>query len=131
MLPLVYVNCQFAKVASKTSFFKENLKESRQVKELYQTSKLLLGLSADRVEINVGQDQRFYRFDFMNQDASKSIIGWMFYIPDQRRLDIYSSTDPNLPLIQAVGKKVVFKNYSIFLDRLGFDNLFKRLFSIL
>ena len=118
-------------VKDKQSFFKERLKEMRQIKELHQSSQLLLGLPADRVVIYVGEGYPVYRFDFHNLDVEKTLLGRMYFIPQEHRLDIYSSDQPNVPMLQATGKKVVFKNYSAFLDRLGLDTLFRRFLNII
>ena len=125
-----YLQFPFAAVTNTTEFFKSKLKEMGKVKSLYQTIRLIFGISSDRVKIYVAEGKRYYQFDIHDQNIEKHLLGRIYYLPEERRLDIYDSGNLAIPLIQAVGKNIVFKNYSVFLDHLGFDKLFARLFVI-
>ena len=135
MLPLTYTGLSYALVKDEIGFLKENRKDMISLRELYQAIKLLFNLPAHKVEIYVSEGQRIYRFDVLDTKPSKSnIVGRLYYLPEQRRLDIFdmSSSGGDLtPLVQVVGKKVMFKSYSMFLDMVELEKLFKPLIGIL
>lgn len=132
MISITYLNFPFAKVKDKTSFFKENVKEVRQFNSIYQAAKLLLGVPAHRIDIEVAEGKRIYKLDFLYPEPNRSdIIGTLFYIPEERRLDIYDSSRGQTPLIQVVGRHIVYKGFSIFMERLGLDTIFKPLINLI
>ena len=129
MEPINYLGMKYAKVSDKVDFFKSQLPEMRQVKNLYEAIKLLFNLASDKVEIEIVEGGlRVYRYTLFNPIAAqKNVLGWVVYIPYQSRLDIYTVNDFNIPLIQFRNKKPIWKNYSIFLDRAGLDKIFNKL----
>lgn len=127
-----YLGMKYAKVSNKADFFKGGPPEMIQVKNLYEAIKILFNLPSDRVEIEVVESgARIYRFTLFNPQVTKNVLGWVVYIPFQNRLDIYTIRDFKTPLIQFRNKKPVWKNYSIFLDRAGFDKLFNKLINVI
>jgi hypothetical protein len=131
MLPINYNGLNFALVKDKANFLKETSKEVRVVGNLYYASKISLGVPADRVNLYAAEGSRIYKIEYLSPNPNKELIGYAIYIPSERRLDIYNAPDTRTPLLQVAGKKVMFKNYSQFLDRLGLDNLFKPLINLL
>lgn len=123
MLPTIYDNFPFAIVTDKVSFFKENTKEIRTLKALDQVSRVVLGIPSDRILIFAAEGARMYKLVFQSPDPRKIPFGQAYYIPGEKRIDIYDG--PSL-ILQAVGKNVVWKGYSMFMDRLGIDKLMIR-----
>lgn len=123
MLIPIYNNYPFALVTDKVSFFKENTKEIRTLKALDQVSRVVLGIPSDRVTVFAAEGARIYKLVFLSTDPNKIPFGQAYYIPEQKRIDIYDGTTL---LLQAVGKNIVWKGYSMFMDRLGIDKLMSR-----
>lgn len=125
-----YLNMNYAKVVNKLDFFKsKNNPEMIQVKSLYESIKLLFNLPSDRVELETVEGNRIYKYNIISPTVQRLILGFIVYLPLEKRLDIYTVDNLNLPLIQFKDKKPVFKNYSSFLDRVGLDRLFNKLLS--
>ncbi len=131
--PLVYVNFEFAEIKNLGDFLKTNgAKESAKVKSLYENLKNILNLPESRVRINIAQGERIYRLDILGSTVRKEIVGQLFYIPEQKRLDIFDSImSPTIPFIQFIGKKIMYMNYSPFLGLFGVEQLFKKLTNII
>lgn len=126
-----YLGMKYAMVADKADFFKSNLPEMIQVRSLYEAIKLLFDLSSERVQIETVEGARIYRYTLLSPTVQRNVLGWIVYIPLEKRLDIYTVRDFNTPLIQYRNKRPVWKNYSMMLDRAGFDKLFNRLLNVI
>ena len=131
MLSTYYNRLNFALVQDQVDLYKQRLPEMPKVKSLVDNSKLLFSLPSDRVELFVAEGERVYKINLLMPDINKYLFGWIIYIPDNRQLDIYTSDNPTIPLIQYKGKKVAFKNYSTILDKAGLDKLFEKLYNVL
>lgn len=116
----------FGLVEDLGDFFKTNLPEMSKVKGLLEASKLMLNLPPKKIILEVAQGERVYKYTFLTPGIHDIPLGWMVYIPQSRRLDIYLADNPSFPIIQWKGKKVEFKNYPMLYDMLGFDTLFSR-----
>jgi hypothetical protein len=130
MLPLVYNAAQYGIVQKPNDLFRElgTSSESIKVKQLYDAAKLIFGVSS--IQIEIAQGESIYKYSVLDGTYQKNIIGYFFYMPKTRRLDIWVSGEL-MPLIQFKGKSVVFKNYSAFLDKIGLEKLFDRFSAIL
>lgn len=126
-----YLGMKYAEVTNKTDFFKNALPEMMQVRSLYEAIKLLFNVSSERVKIETVEEARIYRYTILNPTVIKNVLGWIVYIPQQKRLDIYTVRDFNTPLLQFRNKKPVWKNYPLFLDRIEFDKLFTKLLNVI
>lgn len=131
MLDINYNNLTYALVVDKADFYKKNLPEIRKIKSIEDSIKLMLNIPGNRVNIFVSQEQRVYKIAMLTPDIHKAVMGHFVYLPLQKRIDLYTSENLLIPLIQWKEKKVIFKNYSILMDRLGFDKLFSRVINIL
>ena len=111
MLPLVYNGVNFAIVQDRADFLKETSKEVRIVGNLFYAAKISLGVPVDRINIYVAEGSRMYKLEFLSPNPTKELIGQAIFIPGDRRLDIFNAPDMQVPLMQVVAKKVLFKNY--------------------
>lgn len=80
--------------------------------------------------MEIAEGENIYRYNILSSDYKKQIIGYLIYIPKQRRLDIWTYGEVT-PIIQYKGKTIAFKNYSTFLDKIGLDKLFDRFSGII
>lgn len=125
---IAYLNTKYSRVTNLGDFLKSRLPEMIQIRSLLDNIKLLFGISSNRIIIDVAEDnQRIYKFTLLNPNISQNIMGWIIFMPLIQGLDIYTVSTPNTPLIQWRKKKIIFKNYDLFLDRVGFDKLFNKL----
>lgn len=129
MLDLSYQNLIYAKVEDMNDFYRGTLPEIVKIKTLISTLRLIYSLPPDYIELQVSEEGRTYKV--LVKGSRKSILGWFYYIPLQKRLDLYSSDTPDVPLIQWKNKRAITKNYSKILDGAGIDKAFDRLLSIL
>lgn len=126
MLSLNYNNLQYSVVVKNTDLFKEKLPEIPKIKSIVDALRLLFNIPQDRIKIQVAEGERIYKIILQMSNVHKSIIGWFVYIPEQRRLDLYDASNPEIPYIQWSNRKTVFKNYSVLLDLLKLDKLLNK-----
>lgn len=126
MLIPIYNNYPFAVVTDKVSFLKENTKEIRIVKALDQVARVVFRIPSDRVIIYAAEGARIYKLVFLSPDPDKIPFGQAYYIPQEKRIDIY---DGGNLLLQSIGKNIMYKGYSMFMDRLEIDKLMSRFLS--
>ena len=98
-----------------------------QVRSIYDNSKILFNVPGNNIQVMCAEGERIYKFIILSLGVQKMPIGWFIYIPEQKRIDLYTPDSPMIPMLQWKNKKPVFKNYSAFLDRVGFDRLFDKL----
>ena len=131
MLPVNYNMYPFALVEDLGDFFRTNLPEMPKVKGILEASKLMLDLPPKKIQLQVAEGARCYKYIFLTPGIHNIPLGWIVYVPQNRQLDVYLSDSPNFPIIQWKGKKVEFKNYPSLYDRLGFDTLFDKVVNII
>lgn len=128
MLNIMYQNLNYSIVKDRADFFKSPLAEMPYVRSLFDSIKILFGINDNKITLEVSTDNsRVYKYSIFNPTINNMIIGCIFYLPLQKRLDIYTLDNFKLPLIQYRDKKIVYKNYNIFFDRVGFSKLFDKL----
>lgn len=128
---ITYNMLEFADVKNPTDFFKTgDPKEMIPLRTLYNNARLLWGLGADQILLSIAQGQAIYKLALLVENK-RSIFGCLVYIPGQKRLDLYTSESPEIPLIQWKRQKVVNKTYPLLLDLAGIEKMFSRLITIL
>lgn len=125
-----YLMLPFSEVVDINDFMKSKLPEMNQVKGLYDNIKLLFNLPGSNIALFCSEGERIYKYMVLAQDLYKTPLGWFYYIPAQKRLDLYSPDSPSIPILQWKNKKPVFKNYLSIFDRVGLDKLFSKLVNI-
>lgn len=131
MLSTSYNAYSFAVVQDQADLFKSNLPEIPKLRALIDNSKLLFSLPTNRILLEVAEGKNIYRITMLTPNVNKLPFGYMVYIPGNRQLDIYTPDDPTIPIIQFKGKKVMFSNVSLMLERAGFSRLFEKLSNVL
>ena len=132
LLDITYNNLSFSNIVNTADFFKSGpSSEMISVKTLYNNIKILFGLNSERVIISLSEANRVYKFTLSLPNDIKKIFGFIVYIPSQRRIDIYTSENVQVPLIQYKGKKIMYKSYPYLLDKAGLDKLFTKLITVL
>lgn len=81
------------------------------------------------VKLYVAEGQDIYKFVILG--GKLGAIGTFFYLPQERRLDIWDVTYPQTPIIQYKGKQSVFKVHSMLLDIAGIDNIWSKFTNVL
>lgn len=128
---ITYNMLEFADIKNPTDFFKTgDPKEMIPLRTLYNNTRLLWGLGADQILLSVAQGQVVYKLTLFMKNK-RNIFGCLVYIPGQRRLDLYTSESPLIPLIQWKKQKVVNKTYPLILELAGIEKMFSRLVSVL
>lgn len=121
----------YSRVVDFNDFYKGKLPEIIKIRSIIDNLKLIFNLPTDRVLLDVAQGQRVYCFTIISPDVKKIILGQFFYLPLERRLDLFLPDNPTIPLIQWKNKKVEFKNYATLLDKAGLDKLFVKVINII
>jgi len=123
MLPTYfYDDSRFSTVVDKPDFYKSKFQEVKHIKSMIDKAKLLLTIPEDRILLEVAQGERIYKINFQSNDVNKSVFGYLIYIPEMKRIDIYDQTGL---LLQYQNKKVIFENCSYLLSRAKVSDLFK------
>ena len=129
MLNINYRGLNFAEVSNVTGFFKELSKDRlMKVKAMFDNIKIAFGINKLNLQIAEGAD--VYRFIILSKDSRQFPLGEIIYMPSDKRLDIWITGETS-PLIQFKNKKVVYKNYSEFMNYLGLDRIFDRLVNVM
>lgn len=131
MLSTSYNYYSFAVVQDQADLFKSNLPEIPKLRSIIDNSKVLFSLPSNKVILEVAEGEQAYKITLLTPGVEKIPIGFMVYLPSQRRLDIYTTDNTTIPIIQFKGRKVAFSNVSMLLERAGFSKLFERLSNIL
>lgn len=131
LLDISYNSTIFSRVTDLADFFSTNLPEMKVLKAIYNSIKLTFGSVEGRIIVECSEGDRIYRLTVLTNSVHKYPIGWLVYIPIQKRLDLYMQDSPHIPLIQWKSKKPVFKNYSELLDKAGLDKIFANIVNVL
>jgi len=132
MLPIQYQQLAFSVVQDLSNFYKSsNLPEVLKLKSVSDGIKLLFGLPQSSLLTEVAEEARVYKITLLTPDVHKNPFGYFVYMPEQKRIDIYQMETPYIPLMQWKGKKLLFKGYSMFLDKAGIDKLFEKLINVI
>ena len=124
LLNINYNSLVFSEVKDNADFFNTKLPEIINIKALYGSIKLSLKIPEGKLVIFCAEGERVYKIVVLSNDIHKYPIGWFVYIPQQKRLDLYTLSSSEIPLIQWKNKKAVFKNYDLLLDMAGLDKVF-------
>jgi len=122
MLNLNYTRATYATVQNIADLFKGDTSGGSifKVKQIYDHLNMLNGI--DKIFISIGEEDEFYQFNIF---LKKSIVGTVYYLPNQRRIDIWGMD--GMPFLQINGKKIVYKNYPPIYTVFGLDKCFERL----
>lgn len=127
MLNLNYKLLNYSIVEDYNGFFKESLSEVLNVKNIFESCKILFSLPNNRIILSVAEGERVYKIDLLTSGANKSVFGTLYYMPTVKRLDLYSGNNQEYPLIQWKNKKVSFTSYETLFDLAKVDKCFDKI----
>lgn len=125
---ITYLRLKFSDIKDVNSFFNSDKLYGNSVKILYNNIKLVFGLVSSNILVSRSDVNNVFKFTIKDKN---SIFGFIIYIPLQNRIDIYTSENVQVPLLQIKNKKIVYKTYSMFLEKLGVEKLFEKLYNSL
>jgi hypothetical protein len=131
MLRTDYNYYTYARVVDMTDFYNSSLPEILKVKRLIEASKKVFNVPDNRVTLDLAETSRVYKITLLTPDVNKYPFAWLFYLPQENRVDLYNSDSPYRPFIQWKNKKLEFKNFSVFFDRAKIEKVFDKLVSVL
>lgn len=131
MLSTNYNLLQFSIVTDRSEFFKSTkLAEVTKIRAMVDSLKILLHLPANAIDIMVSEGDRVYKLIIHSASINREILGWFVYVPLKNQVDLYDSTNGDIPLVQWKNKKVAFKSYSMLLDAVGVNKLFEKVINV-
>lgn len=127
---ITYLSLKFADIKDPVNYYKTGgtMNEMNSLRTLYNNIKLTWGLGNNDLKLAVSETGEVYRFTMTSR---KVIFGFLIYIPKFKRIDIYTSENVNLPMVQYVGRKIVYKTYPLLFTKMGFEKLFEKLILVL
>ena len=131
MLPVTYQFFNFAQVTNLANFYKGSQPEIPKLKLIVENIKLLFKLPSTCVQVEVAEGERVYKVGLTLPGVGKTPLGYFVYLPNERRLDVYSADNPGIPLLQWKQKRVVYSGCSSLLDRIGISSLFGNIVNVL
>lgn len=124
-----YITLGYSQITDIQDFYKTKLPEIPNIRSLIGGCSRLFKIPQRNISLAISRNEgkdKIYRLGLEN--SGKEVIGIIYYIPSERRLDIYD-TDPRIPLVVWKNKRCVWKNYSELLGKLGLEKLFQPLIS--
>lgn len=127
---ITYLQLKFADIKNPIEYFKTGgtINDMNLLRTLYNNIKLIWKLGNSEVNIALAENQEIYRFSLIHK---RTIFGFVIYIPGLKRIDLYTSENTNVPLIQWKGKKVVYRAYPLLLEKAGLEKVFEKLTTVL
>lgn len=130
MINTDYLKLQVYPVKDKNDFFKSGIKEATTLRNLCSVCRRMFVVPDTGIKLSVVGESGIYRIDIYDGNIRKSIIGRIYYIPNNRRLDVYDDNG-EIPLVAWKSKKCIWKNYSTLLQKVNLENLFLPLVSLI
>lgn len=123
---ITYLNLEFSDIKNPLDFFQTggSVSEMGLLKTLYNNIKLTWKIENNDIKMSLSTVNKVYRFTLLNK---RNIFGFLIYIPDQKRIDLYTSENLQIPLIQWKKRKIVYKTYPLLLEKLGIEKLLEKI----
>lgn len=129
---ITYQQLGFSDVRYPVEFFKSGVNlsaaEVTNLKTIYNNIRVMFGIGASEVKLSVAMERKIYKFTLFSR---KTMLGFIVYIPELKRIDLYLSENLSAPVIQWKGKKVVYSTIPVLLERLGILGMFNKLITVL
>ena len=130
MLRIDYLGLKFAHVKDPTKLFKDDKgPEMVKVKSIYEACKVIFNVT-NTLKLEISETGSIYKFTIVSPDYKRKILGYIVYIPGDRRLDVWE-TGEELPLVQFRVRSIAYRKYSDLLERMGMEKIFSRLITLL
>lgn len=127
MLKVNYLTSEWVDVPNIIEYFKDQtgIKDSTKVKQFYDNLKFVFPGTTSGLQIIQGEN--LYKFSITYK---RTILGWIIYIPSEKRFDIYESGNIEIPMIQVKQKKIYHRTYSDLLAAANIEKIFEKLINI-
>lgn len=101
-------------VFDKEDFFRSGLPEMHSLKSLINVSSRLFKIPTTNIILSVVDEiPRVYCLTLLETSVQKLPFGKIYYLPLQKRLEVYDMENPNTPLHVWVKKKIQFSRTSM------------------
>lgn len=125
MLDTSYIFWPISEVKHKDrdTLFKTKLPEMISLRSIVNQVRLLFKVPSTCIKLGVIDEKRIYRIGIYTNDTSKSEIAFFFYIPLEKRLDLYEPGNA-IPILQWKSRRCVFKGISPMYQKIELEKLF-------
>ncbi len=130
MLDISYLSYPFALVENLNNFYmtSDKLPEVIKVHNIFDAARVLFKLPPRRIKLYVSEGNRAYKIELYSpQGVSKTPIGFIVYLPLEKRLDLFDSMNPDVPIIQWKNKQLAWTSYSPLYQYSQVDKVFQGL----
>lgn len=130
MLDTSYLSYPFALVENLNNFYmtSDKLPEVIKVHNIFDSARVLFKLPPRRIKLYVSEGNRAYKIELYSpQGVSKIPIGFIVYLPLEKRLDLFDSMNPDVPIIQWKNKQLAWTSYSPLYQYSQVDKVFQGL----
>lgn len=101
-------------VSDKEDFFRSGLPEMHSLKSLISVSSRLFKIPTTNIILSVVDEiPRVYCLTLLETSVQKLPFGKIYYLPLQKKLEVYDMENPNIPLHVWVKKKIQFSRTSM------------------
>lgn len=101
-------------VSDKEDFFRSGLPEMHSLKSLINVSSRLFKIPTTNIILSVVDEiPRVYCLTLLGASVQKLPFGKIYYLPLQKKLEVYDMENPNIPLHVWVKKKIQFSRTSM------------------
>ena len=105
-------------VLDKEDFFRSGLPEMHSLKSLISVSSRLFKIPTTNIILSVLDDApRVYCLTLLDTSVKKLPFGKIYYLPLQKKLEVYDMENPSVPLHVWVKKKIQFSRTSALQQR--------------
>lgn len=112
------------------TLFKTRLPEMTSLRSIINQIRLLFKVPGTCLKLGVIDEKRIYRIGVYTNDTSKSEIAFFFYIPLEKRLDLYEPGNA-IPILQWKSKRCVFKGFSPMYQKIELEKLFTPIVNVM
>lgn len=101
-------------VFDRNDFFRSGLPEMHSLKSLINVASRLFKIPSTNIILSVLDDvPRVYCLTLLESSVQKLPFGKIFYLPLQKRLEVYDMENPNIPLHVWIKKKIEYSRTSL------------------
>jgi hypothetical protein len=130
MISLRYLGLPTQPVKDKNDFFKSGVTGVSAVRGLCSTARRLFVVPDSCIFLSVVGDGDGFMIEVVTADVNKRLLGKIYYLPGEKRLDVYDAADTGIPLVAWQNKKVAYRNFSELLQKVNMENLFLPLLNV-
>lgn len=119
---------QWVDIPDLLEYFRDQSGTNRDIAKVKQLSdNLKFIFPGTTATLQVLQGHGVYKFQI---NYKREVLGWVVFIPGEKRFDIIEASNPQNPLIQVKQKKVHHRSYSDLLAAANVEKIFEKLFNL-